>query len=182
MHLMQRNIAAWTLSFLRRHSLSTHEKPRSRRCKTVETDGLRGCTASLAWWLCRGCWKRSAWPRPAAVYCCSCSSRPKNIPNLCISEIYRWAESVSDSSKFRCPLAASKLGLHRQVIEAFELLNNFKYIFFSLTLKARNWKHDQYGWLVLLFCSLLSTQKNLTCTPTRYSKVSIGSLLYFCKN
>ena len=130
----------------------------------------------LAWWLCRGCWKRSAWPRPAAVYCCSCSSRPKNIPNLCISEIYRWAESVSDSSKFRCPLAASKLGLHRQVIEAFELLNNFKYIFFSLTLKVRNWKHDQYGWLVLLFCSLLSTQK-LTCTPTRYPKVPIGSLL-----
>ena len=35
------------------------------------------------------------------------SSGPKNIPNLCISEIYRWAESVSDSSKFRCPLAGS---------------------------------------------------------------------------
>ena len=115
--------------FLRRHSLSTHENlvaVVARRWRPTASEVAQPRLVAMPRLLERS----AAWPRPA-VYCCSFSSSgPKNIPNLCISEIYRWAESVSDSSKFRCPLAASKLGLHRQVIEAFELLNNFKYIFF----------------------------------------------------
>ena len=138
MHLMQRNIAAWTLSFLRRHSLSTHEKPRSRRCKTVETDGLRGCTASLAWWLCRGRWNEAH--GRGRLLCIAVAAVVGQ--KIFLTYVYQKFTGglnlylTVPNSDVRSLLRS--LGLHRQVIEAFELLNlkHFRH-FFLLSDKAK---------------------------------------------